>query len=269
MATFGESWPDALHLIGLVIEIVGVYFTASRFTQILWWQIPGAFISALWRGKAARRAAVLAERLVRERFPQLLQGVALIGLGLIIQAVGIFFGTLHKPSEVPDTTGTTLLEMHKSMGAIEQRLDGAGKTLSAIQNTVEAIETRLDSAGATLSVIPKNVEAIKTHLETTGVALSLIPNILNKIDEQMLDMRIAGPVNLSYLTGADCGHVQQALWDLGFYRGKVDEKCGGATNAAAREWQMRERRTIAPARSAEEIVQTLRTPPDKRVNTGR
>jgi hypothetical protein len=234
-------------LAGLVIEIVGVFFTASRFTKLLWYEIPWAFISSLWEGEAAKGAADIGETLVGDRPLEVLQGITLIGLGLIIQAVGVF-GTPHKPGEVPDSTGTTL---------------------SVISNNLEAIKTQLETMGATLSANSKTLEAIKTQFETAGAALSLIPNTLNRIGEQMLDMRIAQSVNLSYLTGPDCRRVQQALSDLRFYNGKVDEKCGGATNAAAQEWQIQNRRTIAPAHSADQILKSLGTQSEQSVNTGR
>jgi hypothetical protein len=112
MASFGESWPEAAHFIGLILEIVGVFFTAARYTKIPWDQIPRAFISALWQGPHAEAAAVVAEGLAKERPPQLLrilQGIAFIVLGLAIQLMGAF-GSLHKPTEVPDSTGTTLFD---------------------------------------------------------------------------------------------------------------------------------------------------------------
>lgn len=268
MASFGESWPEAAHLIGLIIEIVGVFFTAARFTKIPWKRIPGAFITALWQGEAATAAARVADGLVVERLPQmvqLLQGIAFILLGLAIQALGIL-GPLHKSSEVPDGTGSMPSVISNNFEPIKTQLETMGVTLSAIQNPVEAIKKRLDGAETTLSVIPKNVEAIKTQLETIGATLTVISK---GIEEQMLDMRIAQPVNLSYLTGEDCHSVQQALTNLRFYKGKLDAKCDGATNAAAQEWQMQNRRTIAPAHSADQILKRLGTQPEQSMNTGR
>ena len=153
------------------------------------------------------------------------------------------------------------------MQAIEKRLDDARVTLSAIPKNLEGIEMRLRDNGSTLSTIPTNLEAIKTQLEKAKTTLSLIPTTVDGIDQQMLDIRIAQPVNLSYLTGADCVAVQRALKD--FYKGRVDGKCDGATNAAAQEWQIQNRRTIAPAHSADQIVKTLGTQSEQSVNTGR
>ena len=117
--------------------------------------------------------------------------------------------------------------------------------------------------GPTLSVIPKTLEEFEPRLGGAEVTISEIKKTLSGMDAQLRDLRIAHPVDLSYLRGADCRRVQQALKDLAIYRGQADGKCDGKTNAAAREWQIQERRTIAPAWSAEEIERTLRTLPDK------
>jgi hypothetical protein len=181
----------------------------------------------------------------------------------------IFHFSKAEGSSVPDGTETSLSATQKTMEAIEKRLDTVGATLSLIPKNLEGIETRLHDDGATLSLIPKNLEAIDTRLDTVGATLSLVPKTLEGMDELLLDMRIAQPVNLSYLTGADCRRVQQALTKSQVYKGKVDGICDGATNAAAREWQIRERRTIAPARSAEDVERALLSPPEKGVNTER
>ena len=114
-----------------------------------------------------------------------------------------------------------------------------------MQKTLERIETRFDSAGATLSRNQTTLEAIETPLTRGEVTLSEIPKTLEAIDGRLLDMRIAQPINLSYLKGADCRRVQEALRELGRYKGRIHGICDGATNAAAREWQMQERRAIA------------------------
>jgi hypothetical protein len=150
--------------------------------------------------------------------------------------------------------------MTANIHGIETRLDSAGTTLSAMQKTTEGIETGLNSAGTTLSAMQKTMEAIETRLDSARASLSLIPKTLEAIDEQLLDLRIAQPVDLSYLTGTDCRRVQQTLKELAGYKGRIDGICDGATNAAAREWQMQERHTIAPGLSAEEIERTLRAP---------
>jgi hypothetical protein len=126
---------------------------------------------------------------------------------------------------------------------------------------IQGIETRLDGAGATLSVIQKNLETIEPRLSKGEATLSVIPTTLEAINEQLLGMRLAQLVNLSYLTGVNCRRVQQALLELTCYQGRVDGKCDGATNTAAWKWQMQAQRTIAPAQSAEEIERTLRTSP--------
>jgi hypothetical protein len=144
--------------------------------------------------------------------------------------------------------------------------EGAGNSQSVSQKTLEGIEARLENAGTTLSIIQKTLEAVETPLSKGEATLSAIPKSLQAINEQLLDMRIAEPVDLSYLMGADCRRVQQALQELAGYKGRIDGICDGATNAAARSWQMQRRRTIAPAQSADEIERKLRTSPDKRVN---
>jgi hypothetical protein len=131
--------------------------------------------------------------------------------------------------------------------------------MDAEYNVIHGIEKRLDSAGTTLSAMQKTMEAIETRLDSAGVTLSVIPKTLEGIDAQLLDMRIAQSVDLSYLTGGDCRRVQQTLQELAGYKGRIDGICDGATDAAAREWQIQHRQTIAPARSAEEIDRRLRT----------
>jgi F-type H+-transporting ATPase subunit b len=84
---------EILHSIGIVVEIVGVFLTASRFTRIVWWQIPLVFVSALWRGKPGQAAAFLAEW-NEERFLSLLQGITLILLGLLLQLAAVLWSAL-------------------------------------------------------------------------------------------------------------------------------------------------------------------------------
>ena len=156
-----------------------------------------------------------------------------------------------------------------TMKAVEKPLDSAGATLSAMLRTMEAIEMRLDSVGPILSVIQKTTQKMETGINSGGTTLTGITKTLEGIDAQLLDMRIAQPVDLSYLTGADCRRVQQPLKELAGYKGRIDGICDGATNAAAREWQIQNRQTIAPARTAEEIERRLRTLSAQSVNTGR
>jgi hypothetical protein len=164
---------------------------------------------------------------------------AAISTFIIVLLTELTFHLLEGPA-ISESSETTVSVMQR----IEKRLDSAGATLSAIPKNLERVETRLHADGETLSLIPKNLGAIDTRLETAGATLSLIPKTLEGMDELLLDMRIAQPVNLSYLTAADCRLVQQALRKSQVYKGKVDGICDGATNAAAREWQIRERRTV-------------------------
>jgi hypothetical protein len=176
-------------------------------------------------------AMVMAELITDPRLANMVASVSGSGLG-----------------SAPDSDRESTSLTDANVQGIQRRLDDAGAALSVIQKTLAAMQVRLGGAEATMSVIKKTVEGA---------------------DEQLLDMRIAQPVNLSYLTGADCRRVQQALQELAGYKGGADGKCDGTTNAAARAWQIQERRTIAPAWSAEEIERTLRTPPDKWVSTDR
>jgi F-type H+-transporting ATPase subunit b len=84
---------ETLHAIGIIVEIIGVFLTASRFTRIVWWQIPLVFVSALWRGKPGQAAAFLAEW-NEERFLSLLQGITLVLLGLLLQLAAVSWSAL-------------------------------------------------------------------------------------------------------------------------------------------------------------------------------
>jgi hypothetical protein len=217
--------------------------------------------------------------------------VAFVAFGLVLATELTFhLMTLHaEGSEASHSAGASLSMMQKTLEAINRRLDSAeailslipktmkgidrrlnsaAATLSVTPKTMKAIETRLDNAETTLSVIPKTMKAIETRLDNAETTLSVIPKTLEGIDDQLLDMRIAQPLDLSYLRGPDCRRVQQALQELAGYKAGVDGICDGATNAAARRWQLQERRTIPLAQSAEEIERTLRTSPDKRLNLG-
>ena len=165
------------------------------------------------------------------------------------------------------TTDSRVVNLLASIS--ESGLDSTPDFGKEFEAHTQRAETQLGSTEATLSLIQKTLEGIETRVGNTEATQSVIKNALEGIDAQLLDMRIAQPVNLSYLTGADCRRVQRALKELAGYNGGIDGKCDGATNAAAREWQIQERRTIAPAWSAEEIERTLRTPPDKGVRTDR
>lgn len=85
---------EILHCIGIAIEIIGVFLTASRFTRIVWWQIPLAFFSALWRGEPGQAAAFLAGW-NEERFLSLLQGIAFVLLGLLVQLIAVLWSIVE------------------------------------------------------------------------------------------------------------------------------------------------------------------------------
>jgi uncharacterized membrane protein len=91
-----ESWPDLLHLVGILVEFVGVLLTFNSFTTTIYrYQIPIALASALVRGKMARAASFLWNK---EKAISTLQGIALIVLGFILQMTGIAIGIAKEPS---------------------------------------------------------------------------------------------------------------------------------------------------------------------------
>jgi hypothetical protein len=147
--------------------------------------------------------------------------------------------------------------MHSSVEAASEK----DEVLLAIKNTMESIDRRIEAAGERLSPVPKTIEGIEKRFDNTATTLSGIRKTLVGIDGRLLDIRIMQPVNLSYLTGTDCRRVQQTLKEVADYKGRVDGICDGLTNAAAQDWQMQQQQTIAPARSAEEIVARLRPLP--------
>jgi hypothetical protein len=207
-----------------------------------------------------------------------------IGLGsLVVGALLIYFVT-SPPTPIRRTAMLIAIVALSVIAIIELTTDSRLANLVPSINTsrlgsapdsgrelvahIQGVETQLRSAGATLSLIQKAIEVIETRVSNAEATQSVIKRTLDDIDRQLLDMRIAQPVTLSYLTGADCRRIQQALKELAGYMGPIDGKCDGATNAAATAWQVRERRTIAPARSADEIDKRLRAPPAQNVNTG-
>ncbi len=80
---------DLLVLLGLILEIVGVFFMANGYTRGVRGVLGKArvLVSALWRGGIAREATRMLQ-LTAEDARSVLQGIAYIGLGFVLQAAG-------------------------------------------------------------------------------------------------------------------------------------------------------------------------------------
>lgn len=80
--------PDLLQVVGLLLQLAGVLLMANGYTNFVH---PGDLVallsSALWRGKSARGAAAL-QKLSQEKKLASLQGLAFVGLGFLVQALG-------------------------------------------------------------------------------------------------------------------------------------------------------------------------------------
>jgi len=80
---------NLLVLLGLILEIAGVFFMANGYTRGVRGVLGKARVlaSALWRGGLAREATRMLE-LTTEDARSVLQGIAYIGLGFVFQAAG-------------------------------------------------------------------------------------------------------------------------------------------------------------------------------------
>jgi hypothetical protein len=79
-----ETWPHLLYLLGMVFEFIGVFFMASRYTNVYLTQIPTVMISSLWRGDAARDASDISD-LTKEKALSILQGLSFLVVGFILR----------------------------------------------------------------------------------------------------------------------------------------------------------------------------------------
>jgi hypothetical protein len=66
--------------------MAGVLLMATRYTYVLKRQIPFVLLNAIWRGRAAKAAAVVAD-LIPERSLSVLQGLSLITVGFILRTL--------------------------------------------------------------------------------------------------------------------------------------------------------------------------------------
>jgi hypothetical protein len=75
----------SFQLVGLIFEIVGVFFMARGLITTQTHNTPSLLLSALVRGKLARGSEWIPSI---EKKAISLQGLALIGIGFLIQAIG-------------------------------------------------------------------------------------------------------------------------------------------------------------------------------------
>ena len=83
-----------LQLIGLALEIAGVLLMANLYTGIVpLRQLVYLLFSALFRGAEAAGAVEMATLHLEDRLAAL-QGLAFIGLGFLLQAIGVLLSQL-------------------------------------------------------------------------------------------------------------------------------------------------------------------------------
>jgi hypothetical protein len=85
----------SIQIIGLVIEIVGVTFMANSYVPVEKHSVIRVLFSGLFRGDLAKKVTHPAIFHSDDRIKGL-QGLAFIGFGFLIQALGVLFSTYIK-----------------------------------------------------------------------------------------------------------------------------------------------------------------------------
>jgi hypothetical protein len=92
-------WPtisEGIEIAGKLVELIGAYLTIRRaFSTTSRIRIPKVILSATARGKAARRAAHLAQFFSEENFIYILQGFSLIMIGIMLQIMPYAVSFIH------------------------------------------------------------------------------------------------------------------------------------------------------------------------------
>jgi len=84
----------ALELAALGLQVAGVLLMANGYTRVVATRdLPFLLLSALFRGKIARGAAQIGDLVAEDRL-RALQGLALVGLGFMLQGGAVFLALL-------------------------------------------------------------------------------------------------------------------------------------------------------------------------------
>lgn len=88
------NWPVILSISGLIAEIVGVLLMANGYLGVMrWYQVPWILLKCLWRKDTVAGAKAI-KNLADEDIAWVLRGLALIGLGFLLQLMGILMSHL-------------------------------------------------------------------------------------------------------------------------------------------------------------------------------
>jgi hypothetical protein len=79
-------WSELLYILGLLFEIVGIYFMANRYINQPFWAIPLLILSSLFRGERATEAVELFN-LSGDRTLLALQGLSFLTLGFVLRTI--------------------------------------------------------------------------------------------------------------------------------------------------------------------------------------
>ena len=95
MSFLKDHWKELSHLAGLVFEIAGTWLLASRYVKVPVWQVPLVLLTAFWRGEYAKDAAIIGEKLAKERGINILQGLTFLLIGFSLRSVTAIADLFH------------------------------------------------------------------------------------------------------------------------------------------------------------------------------
>lgn len=81
------NWPHISYLAGMILEIIGAFLIASRYTNVYWKQLPGVLFSSIWRGERAKDAAIIGQNFGSEPALKVLQGLAFLTVGFVLRTL--------------------------------------------------------------------------------------------------------------------------------------------------------------------------------------
>ncbi len=80
-------WVEACQIIGKILEMIGILWTAGKLLSIRPRWLPRVLFSSLWKGKASRQAIKIMDYVSNPREMLAIRGLALILIGLLLQAL--------------------------------------------------------------------------------------------------------------------------------------------------------------------------------------